>query len=393
MAAILRSVWRRLPTRLRRRAFHATLGALAPRLATPAPDALAADAPRVVVGFLSSPSGLGQSARLALRAYERAGRRAYGIDLSHAFYEAGSGVREPFAEGRGVEGAGQVLININAPYMKYVLHLLGRRFLRGKHVTGYWAWELARAPADWRAGLACAHRIAAPSRFVADAIAGLGWRGDLVVAPHPVALEPMAPLPPRESGAPFTITSSFSAASGFVRKNPVALIQAFKRAFPLGAPARLRLLASSLEHYPPGKAELIAAAGGDPRIEFAFETLERDAYWRWYGAPDLFASLHRAEGFGLGLAESMCRGVPVMATDWSANAEYIDADTGFPVRCKLAPVNDPQLKYEGGEWAEADIDHAAALMRQAAEDEMLRKRIAEAGRQRALALFSNFALA
>lgn len=393
--AILKSIWRRLPIRFRRSAFRAAINVLAPALPMPVPASLEPGAPRIVAGFLTSPSGLGQSARLAIKAFSGAGHDTYGVDLSYAFNEPSTGIKDSFRDGRRLTGPGQVLINVNAPFMKYTLQLLGRRLLQDKHVTGYWAWELERAPDEWRNGLACVHRVAVPSRFVAGAVEALGWRGDIIVAPHPVALEGAPPLPPRPADQPFTIVSSFNVASGFVRKNPVALVEAFKLAFPNNAPARLRVLATNTEHYPEGKAALLAAVGGDPRIELCMQSLSREEYWRWYGAPDLFASLHRAEGFGLGIAESMCRGVAVLATDWSANSEFVDAESGFPVNYTLTPVSDPQLRYEapGSLWAEPDIGHAAELMRRAAEDSDLRVRLATIGKQRALARFSSFPLA
>lgn len=390
--ALVREVWRRLPVGFRRGLAHGMLSALAPRLA-PAPE-LADDAPHVVVGFLSSPSGLGQAARLAMQAFAAQGNEVYGIDLSRNFFETAERVAFQYRDGRSVLGPAHVLININAPYMKYVFHLLGRSFLRDKKITAYWAWELPRAPADWAEGLSRAHRIAAPSRFVADAIATLPGAPEICVAPHPVAIEHLPPLPLRPAAQPFTIVSAFSIASGFERKNPLALIAAFKRAFGDAPDKRLRLLASGGEHYPAAATALNQAIAGAANIELTYDAFGREEYWRWYGAPDLYASLHRAEGFGLPLAESMCRGVPVLATNWSANAEYMDVSNALPVRCELVPVQDAQQKYpaDGQKWAEADITHAAELMRRAATDPAWLAALAAKGRTDALARFTRFPL-
>ncbi|MEQ1618322.1 MAG: glycosyltransferase [Terricaulis sp.] len=390
--AMVREVWRRLPVGFRRGLAHGVLSALAPRL-PPAPD-VAEDAPRIVVGVLSSPSGLGQAARLAMQAYVAQRHEVYGIDLSRNFFETAERVAFQYRDGRSVRGPAHVLININAPYMKYAFHLLGRSFLRGRSITAYWAWELPRAPADWAEGLARAHRIAAPSRFVADAIGTLPGAPDVCVAPHPVALERLPPLPSRPTAQPFTIVSAFSVASGFERKNPLALITAFKRAFGEAPDKRLRLLASGAEHYPAAAVALDHAIAGTANIELTYDAFGREDYWRWYGTPDLYASLHRAEGFGLPLAESMCRGVPVLATNWSANAEYMDASNSLPVRCELVPVRDAQQKYaaDGQNWAEADIAHATELMLRAAADPAWLAALAAQGRTDALARFASFPL-
>lgn len=392
--SLVRAVWRRLPVGFRRGFAHGALSALAPRLGPHV--APPGDAPHIVVGFLSSPSGLGQAARLAMQALSAQGKDVRGIDLSGNFFELSNCVRFAFRDGRRVRGPARVLININAPYLKYVFHLLGRSFLRDKEVIAYWAWELPRAPDAWREGLSRAHRIAVPSAFVAEAVRSLGAGPPISVAPHPVALERLPHLPPRtqaiSAAAPFTIVSSFNVASGFERKNPLALIAAFRTAFPSRDDVRLRLLASGAEHYPEGSRRLSESVANDPAIELTTTALDRDAYWDWYGRPDLFASLHRAEGFGLGLAEAMCMGVPTLATNWSANAEYMNETNSLPVNYRLVPVADPQQKYESGaqDWAEPDIDHAATLLARAAVDSDWLARLAAKARTDALERFSRF---
>ena len=368
----------------------------APGLPQAAPAALSAAAPIIVVGFLSSASGLGQAARLAYRALERQGRNVLGVDLSQHFFESAGAVDFAFVDGRTHRGPARVLVNINAPYMNYVFKLLGRRFLKDKYVTGYWAWELPRAPEAWRVGFARVHDIATPSAFVAEALAKLGGAPPIKVAPHPVAIEALPEVAPRASSpsdaAPFTIVSAFNAASGFERKNPIALIKAFRTAFGDRRDRRLKLNVSNIQHYPQGHAALMDAASGAASIEVSFETFDRPAYWRWFGAPDLYASLHRAEGFGLPLAEAMCLGVPALATNWSANTEFMDETNALLVRCDLVPINDPQAKYAAGDlWADADVAHASELMRRVAEDEALRLRIGAAGQAAALRKFASFA--
>jgi len=391
---LVRAVWRRLPVGFRRGLAHGALARFAPPL--PALEPMGEGAPHIVVGFLSSPSGLGQAARLAMRALEAQGKRVYGVDLGAHFFELGDNVAFAYRDGRALRGPAHVLININAPYLAYVFQLLGRAFLRHKQITAYWAWELERAPESWRAGLARAHRIATPSRFVADAIRALGDGPPIVVAPHPVALEDIPLLPARDAAvspeAPFTVAFACNLASGFARKNPLALVAAFRAAFAGRRDARLRLLATGGAHYPEGMAQLRAAIGDDPAIELSTSALDRAGYWRWLGRPDLFASLHRAEGFGLGLAEAMCAGVPTLATGWSANAEYMNENNSLIVKYSLIPVIDPQRKYASGNgrWAEPDVADAAAQMRRAAAEPMLLQRLAATARDDARRRFSAF---
>lgn len=393
MLALARAVWRRLPVWFRR-PLARRLTRYGPPLPVAAPAARGSDAPVIVVGFLTSPSGLGQASRLALRQLERSGQKVFGVDLSQNFMEKAGAVAFAFRDGRTVHGPGRVLVNINAPHMAYVFRILGADFLRQKHITGYWAWELPAAPESWREGFARVHDLAAPSAFVADAIRALGGAPSIRVAPHPVCAEDLPQLTRRVSlisrDNPFRIVSALNAASGFERKNPLALIAAFKTAFGDRDDVRLCILASNAEDYPPARDQLQAARGGDKRIELTLSTLDRANYWRWYGSPDLYASLHRAEGFGLPLAESMAMGVPVLATAWSANVEYMNEQNALPVAFKLVPITDPQRKYEGAAWAQADVGHAAALLQRAVDDPVWLSQVAHLGRADARERFSQF---
>ena len=85
---------------------------------------------------------------------------------------------------------------------------------------------------------------------------------------------------------------------------------------------------------------------------------------RWWSEGDVYLSLHRSEGFGLPLAEALCGGMPVVATGWSGNIDFMDAANSYPLEYALIDVHDAQGKYPGdlGQWAEASIEHAAAIL-------------------------------
>ncbi len=83
----------------------------------PAPSVDIADKqlPKIIVGFLSSPSGLGQAARLTADALTNEGYTVYGIDLSRHFYELADSIVHDLPDGRIVTSPAHVIININAP--------------------------------------------------------------------------------------------------------------------------------------------------------------------------------------------------------------------------------------------------------------------------------------
>jgi glycosyltransferase involved in cell wall biosynthesis len=127
---------------------------------------------------------------------------------------------------------------------------------------------------------------------------------------------------------------------------------------------RLRMLITAADSYTPARSAVLHAVGRARNIEIAWRPLTRPEFLAWWGTPDAYAQLHRAEAFGLPLAEAMCAGLPVVATGWSGNMDYMTEQNSLPVRYRLGDVADPQRKYApaDGQWAEPDIEHAAELL-------------------------------
>ena len=81
-------------------------------------------------------------------------------------------------------------------------------------------------------------------------------------------------------------------------------------------------------------------------------------------ACDVFLSLHKAEGFGMGMAEAMSQGKPVVATNWSANTEFCREDTAWCIPYHMVPILSHEYMVSMKEWAEADAEAAAAALRE-----------------------------
>ena len=106
------------------------------------------------------------------------------------------------------------------------------------------------------------------------------------------------------------------------------------------------------------------------------DTLDR---FRLLAAADAFVSLHRAEGFGLVIAEAMALGVPVVATGWSGNADFTAAENAALVAYDLKASDCAHGPYPSGTlWAEPRLDDAARQMRRVADDAAFRDGIAAA---------------
>jgi glycosyltransferase involved in cell wall biosynthesis len=152
------------------------------------------------------------------------------------------------------------------------------------------------------------------------------------------------------------------------RKNPHAVIEAYRRAFePRARQTQLVIKASHLEAYPDAAARLSADLESVGGILIS-NSMNRSELSMLFAACDGYLSLHRCEGFGLTIAEAMVLGKPVVATGYSGNMDFMNASNSYPVRYRLTELDRDHGPYRRGtHWADPDLDHAAELMRQVFE--------------------------
>jgi glycosyltransferase involved in cell wall biosynthesis len=256
------------------------------------------------------------------------------------------------------------LLCVNADMVPHTARALGKPFFSRRYTIGFWAWEVSSFPRQFTDAFEHLDEVWVGTRHVHDAVAAVASRPVRVI-PQPVSLAPDTAEATQPAGPPggFRFLFSFDYLSVFERKNPLAVIAAFSLAFPPGAGAALVIKSLNPERDPAAHARLVQAAAAHPDIHLIEERLpraERDALLR---AADCYVSLHRAEGFGYTLAESMWLGKPVIATGYSGNVDFMTPHNSYLVDYKLVPIGSGNDPYPAdGEWAEPDVEHAARLM-------------------------------
>jgi len=180
----------------------------------------------------------------------------------------------------------------------------------------------------------------------------------------------------------------FDAGSSMERKNPEAVIDAFVRAFKGTRHQRrvmltLKVGGMSRPDHSARVARLkwkAALSGLD--IRFDSRQLHRIDMLRMIASADCYVSLHRSEGFGYTMAEAMFYSVPVVASGYSGNLDYMTPENSFLVPCREVYVKNADGPFQRGSiWGEPDVDIAAELMRGVAEQPAIAMTLGKRGRE------------
>ena len=316
-----------------------------------------------LIGSFSQDSGLGQSCRLVAKLIEKA-------DIPHSFID--------FTLNDELVGNNKEFHNKLSNEYKYGINLLhinmhefDRSFLKmGKdkfdyhYNIAYWLWEMNEFPEEWIPLINVLDEIWTPSEFVSEAIRKVT---DKPVRTIPYLVE--APYEDKYDRKYFELPEDkflylmlFDSNSISERKNPKGVVKAFKEAFPnkdqeVGLAIKignakekeLEELKKELEGY---NTYFI-----DSRLsKVEVNSLVRDV--------DVYVSLHRAEGYGLVLAEAMLLGTPTVATNYSANIEFQNKENSCLVDYKLIKVGKDIYPYKKEYlWADPDITQASEYMK------------------------------
>jgi glycosyltransferase involved in cell wall biosynthesis len=257
---------------------------------------------------------------------------------------------------------------------------------RRKYNIAYWAWELPEFPDSWTPSCDYFDEIWCPSEFTRTAIA---MKVPLPVHTMPHAISFTRPTDPPGAlrarfGLPvdkFLFLLLYDLNSYSQRKNPGAAIEAFRASGLAGRGAALVIKIHSVAGNEAELATLRTAVASLPEITLITDTFPRTDIYALEAACDCLVSLHRSEGFGLVVAECMFLGKPVIATDWSATAEFLNETNGCPVRASPVTLEKNYGPYAKGQaWAEPDVEHAAWWMQKLATDAGLCSRLGDAAR-------------
>jgi glycosyltransferase involved in cell wall biosynthesis len=312
--------------------------------------------PLSLFAYLDAQTGVGEAGRMFRRAASAAGFDVTQIDVPSLLKGAAP-------QSIGVPGSVN-LFHVNADQTPRVFGAIPAKLLNETVNIGFWNWELEDFPDRFAAAFRHVNEVWTPSAFVQDAIQRKS-PVPVLRMPIPVDVEPAGALARNDVGAKegeFLFLFAFDMASVFERKNPLAVVRAFREACREGPPSRLILKVADAAAYP-APMRLLREACSGLAVTILESKLPRERMTALIQTADCVVSLHRSEGFGLLLAEAMALAKPVIATGYSGNLEFMNARVSYLVDYQLVPVPARCGPYDAGNmWAEPSWEQAAAYM-------------------------------
>ncbi len=315
-----------------------------------------------LLGFAASSFGLGEMLRLSRASLDQVGIKTTIIDTNHdrvgdLKYKVNL-VCLP-----GMENY-RLTFNFDLPVFERTYNI------------GYWPWELSRWPEELKFCFDCCQEVWALSEFNREA---LQKSTDKPVTRMPIAIE--EPKLTTKKRADFGLKEDFfyflnifDFHSYIERKNPLGAIKAFQAAFPKteAGNSKVGLVFKTL-NLDPGQPEcqaFLKLIGDDSRIKVINQEFSKPELATLMSLTDAYLSLHRAEGFGLPIAEAMLLEKPVICTAYSGNMDFTRPDNSYLVDFKLIPVAPGAYHFMApeSEWADASVTDAAAKMREVFEN-------------------------
>jgi len=262
------------------------------------------------------------------------------------------------------------IIFFNADYISDYIRSLS--FAQGTRNVGVFWWELE----DYfyfKQGVDAVDEIIVFSDFVKQAIiktfpAKRITKFSFPYSPGDFQLTPVPAVRKQYGLEPddFVVFFNFDFFSVYERKNPEGLAEAFSFAFKGNNKVKLLLktihAGNDNENYKKLRALLVKLKIED-QVIFEDKNLPKAELMSLINATDIYVSLHRSEGLGIGMMEAMLLGKPVVATAYGGNMEFTTKDTSLLVDYELVEIDKDNGPYRKGyKWANPDPADAAKKM-------------------------------
>jgi|UPI000524CA49 glycosyltransferase involved in cell wall biosynthesis len=344
-----------------------------------------------LIGFLRAELGLGESVRLAARSLSAVNMPFGILDYKEVISEGMSDLT--WAHKEIAEPQYKVnIFHMNADALSHCHNYFGHELWHNRYNIGVWHWELPEFPDEFCSGFNYVQEVWAPTTYVQHVVSQKA-NVPVLRIPHSIHVDVVPELNREAFGLPqdrYLFYMMYDLQSTTARKNPQGAIEAFKMAFDKDDPrVGLVLKVNNSSLRPEDIEELRPLIAGHSNIFLIDRVLSRIEVNSLLNSTDCYVSLHRAEGFGLGLAEAMYLGKPVIGTNWSGNTDFMNEENSCPVNFSMVHVGEIWGPYQAHQiWADPDLSQAAGYMRELVHNPEWRNAIAAKGQETIRTQFS-----
>lgn len=257
-----------------------------------------------------------------------------------------------------------------------------------RNVIGYTVWETNRLPDEWPKNInESVNEVWCPSQFNEKVFRESGVTVPIRVVPH-VFLKSILPSRGQVtmrscSGEPITddpnVVTFYNISELNERKNVTSLIEAYCKAFSKNDPVRL-ILKTHYKNYSPQNitfcvskiTSILRRYPDHAPVYLLAKNLTELELLALHSLGDCYATLTRSEAFGLTIFDAFNYGKKVIAPAYGGQIDYLGANYAGLVSYELQDVQNMENFTHGyymqgkQKWAEPNIDHAVAIMRQVA---------------------------
>jgi len=259
------------------------------------------------------------------------------------------------------------IYSLTQNHIAALLYRFGTAFFDNKMNIFHLAWEFDTRPKELDSALQFCDEIWAISEFTAKA-----FENNFNIPVYTMHCPVDSPSFLKRDRSFFKLPSdlflycfSFDMNSFLTRKNPLACINAFKLAYEKNKKIGLVIKVSNADAKSTDWQNLLNLISNNVNIFIINEIFDKKTVYSLFDCCDAYISLHRSEGFGIGMAENMLLEKPIICTGYSGNMDFCTSENSFLVDYSLTDVKkDQYISAEGFHWAEPSILSAVHCMEQ-----------------------------
>ena len=287
-------------------------------------------------GYFDKTLGLGISAQAYSKMLEEKGFQVNNINIEGSL-SPNQDSQKSFDDSMNIDCGINVFTSVGSTLDSLFSHI-HKEFFLNKINIGLWYWEIEEMPSEYIDSIKYVSEIWVASSFVKNVFAKYTSK-PIHVVKYPIEDVINFNFSQNYSFPRNYYFYSFDFFSDFYRKNPLQLVELFKKFKNIiKDDSSLIIKTINSKHFPIESFKLFEAIQNDSNITWIDSNWPKEKFLGYIKNSNGYLSLHKSEGLGLGLLEAMALGVPTLATAYSGNLEFMMEENSYLVNYALEKV-------------------------------------------------------